>query len=515
MPSHSPLSPSLRAVAALAVAGLGLVAALAWLGTQAPANRAWVLLTAVAAGAVLLAYFVLAWRLDRRLDRLGAQAEVAAAAQRELLDAMEAAVVLWDSEGRLVVANRDFRTVYAPIAPMLQPGVRFEDMLRAAVAAGLVPEAGTDTDAWIAARVVAQRSPGLPMLRELPGGRWRRIVEQRLSDGSLLAHSADVTEVMEGRAAAERARQQLQDAIDALPEGFAYYDADDRLVVFNQRYREVYAASAALIQHGVRFADLVRHGLAHGQYPEAQGREQAWLAERLHAHHHPSGPLLQGLAGNRWVRIEERRTRDGGIAGVRNDVTDLVQREQALTQLNQRLDTLNGELAQLSDTDALTGLPNRRHFDRRLAEECGRAARHGVPLALLIFDVDHFKRYNDRHGHPAGDACLRRVAEVLREMARRPTDLVARIGGEEFAMLLPHFARAEAQGQAERCLAALDAAALPHGDSPVAPQVTVSGGGVQVQGGEAGLTPAWLLARADAALYAAKQAGRRRVLLCD
>lgn len=642
--------PLLRAAAALVAVGVALVAVLALLDTQTAANRLWSALAATLGAAAALANFVLVWRLAQRLEVLDAQAEAAAAQQREVLDAMQAAVVLWGSDGRLVTANRDFRDVYAPIAAHLQPGVRFEDALRTAVAAGLVPEADADTQAWITGRLAMQGSPGTPMLRQLPGGRWRRIVEQRLSDGSLLAHSVDVsdlvaaqaaltlarqdaeqarqrlvdavdvlpagfelfdaddrlvmvnrtalamypqlhdlvgqrptfeqvvrtnhargglpwvhseaaldawlaqrqaerrqpgephvyqvdthcwqrvherrtreggvvgvridvTEVMEGRAAAERARQQLRDAIDALPEAFALFDADDRLVLCNQRYREVYALSAALIEPGVSFEALLRHGLAHGQYPQARGREDAWLAERMHAHRQPGGPVLQELPDNRWMRIDERQTRDGGIAGVRSEVTELVHREQELTRLNQRLDLLNAELSRLSETDALTGLPNRRQFDRRLAEECSRAARHGMPLALLLFDVDHFKRYNDRHGHPTGDGCLRRVAELLREAARRPTDLVARIGGEEFAMLLPHHTGAEAAAQAERCLAAIETAALPHGDSPVAPHVTLSIGGVQVQAANAEFSPEGLCAEADAALYAAKQAGRRRVVL--
>jgi diguanylate cyclase (GGDEF)-like protein len=243
------------------------------------------------------------------------------------------------------------------------------------------------------------------------------------------------------------------------------------------------------------------------------GREEAWLAERLHAHRNPVGPVLVELPGNRWLRIDERRTRDGGVAGVRTDVTELVHREQALRALNQRLDELNAELSRLSETDALTGLANRRHFDRRLAEEVSRASRHGSSLALLMLDVDHFKRYNDRHGHPAGDACLARVAEVLRATARRPSDLVARFGGEEFAVLLPQHTPAEAQALAERCLAALDAAALPHGDSPVAPHVTMSIGAAHVQAPGSEFTAAELLRRADAALYLAKQAGRHRVVV--
>jgi diguanylate cyclase (GGDEF)-like protein len=323
----------------------------------------------------------------------------------------------------------------------------------------------------------------------------------------------DVTEAFTGRAAAEQATQRLQDAIDALPEAFALYDAEDRLVACNAPYRQIFGPEDIFIRPGVSFEEVVRHGVSICQYPQAEGRAETWIAERLAAHRNPQGPVLQALAGNRWVRVDERRTRDGGVAGVRSDVTELVLREQALTALNAQLDALNAQLAHLSETDELTGLANRRQFDRRLADECARARRHGTPIALLLLDIDHFKRYNDLHGHPAGDACLRQVAQVLRGTARRGGDLVARIGGEEFGILLPHHSAEEARTQAESCLAALAAAAMPHGHSPVSAQVTLSIGGVQVAQPAADLEPAGLVQRADEALYAAKHAGRQRLVL--
>ena len=213
----------------------------------------------------------------------------------------------------------------------------------------------------------------------------------------------------------------------------------------------------------------------------------------------------------RWVRTYERRMRDGGLVAIRLDVSELMQHEQELSLLNGRLAHLNQELSVQSQTDALTGLANRRAFDQRLAEEVSRAARHLMPLALLVVDIDHFKAYNDHYGHPTGDACLRQVATVLRECAGRPIDLVARLGGEEFAVLLPHQGSADALQVAERCLRAIDVAAIAHAGSPVAPHVTVSIGVAQL------IKPApdgaALLAAADAALYLAKRQGRRRVVL--
>ncbi len=159
--------------------------------------------------------------------------------------------------------------------------------------------------------------------------------------------------------------------------------------------------------------------------------------------------------------------------------------------------------------DGLTGVYNRRHFDERLASEWGRAARTGGALSVVLIDVDLFKRYNDRHGHQAGDDCLRRVATALKAGVRRPGDLVARYGGEEFVCVLPETGLAGAMLLAQQLGAAVHALQIDHGDSTAAPVVTVSLG-VCTQPGKAPGTAASLLREADAQLYLAKSMGRNR-----
>lgn len=309
-----------------------------------------------------------------------------------------------------------------------------------------------------------------------------------------------VRRLQQALADAERARRTLAEAVEALPAGFELYGPDDRLVMVNRRMVEMYPLIADLADRHPSFEEVVRTHHARGGLPDLPEGIDAWLATRQQQRRQGGVEHLFHQTDGRWIRVLERRTSDGGLVGVRIDVTEL-----------QRL---NAELGRLSETDALTGLANRRLFDQRLAEELSRAGRHGTALALAIVDVDHFKRYNDRHGHPAGDACLQQLATVLRETARRPGDLVARLGGEEFALLLPQDDAAAAAALGERCIAALDRAALPHGDSPVAPQVTISVGVADLT--SLGAAPeerdaSALLRAADRALYAAKLAGRHRV----
>lgn len=162
-------------------------------------------------------------------------------------------------------------------------------------------------------------------------------------------------------------------------------------------------------------------------------------------------------------------------------------------------------------TDALTGLANRRLFDLTLQRECQRACRQQRPLSLLLVDVDHFKRYNDSHGHAAGDACLREIARVIGRLAQRPTDCAARHGGEEFALLLADTGADGAWVVAHRLLRGIRGLRLAHGAPGAGDRVSVSVGVATLADALQPVGPVALMEAADAALYAAKHQGRDRV----
>ena len=172
----------------------------------------------------------------------------------------------------------------------------------------------------------------------------------------------------------------------------------------------------------------------------------------------------------------------------------------------------NEELLAMSETDALTNLANRRKFDLAYESEWERALRLQQPMAVVILDVDDFKQYNDRYGHQAGDNCLRTLAQVLREHARRVMDVAARYGGEEFALILPGMTGAEAASLADDVRRWVERAGIEHDGVGRGNVVTVSAG-------VAALVPARganrfeLLSAADAALYAAKAKGKNAVVL--
>jgi diguanylate cyclase (GGDEF)-like protein len=187
---------------------------------------------------------------------------------------------------------------------------------------------------------------------------------------------------------------------------------------------------------------------------------------------------------------------------------------QAMLQANlARADSLsqaNRELERLAGRDALTGLANRRAFDAHLADAWTRSQRSGESVAIAIFDVDFFKKFNDRYGHLRGDDCLRKVAESIGAIPLRERDLAARLGGEEFVLLLPATDTAGAAVVAERALEAIRDRMILHEDHP-AGMVTASVG-VAACRPMPGIDPAALLAAADTALYRAKETGRDRMV---
>jgi diguanylate cyclase (GGDEF)-like protein len=172
-------------------------------------------------------------------------------------------------------------------------------------------------------------------------------------------------------------------------------------------------------------------------------------------------------------------------------------------------------LKTLAAKDALTDLANRRSFDQALEMEWARGLRSGRPLALLFADVDHFKLFNDRHGHQRGDECLRAIAGVIGKTAIRPTDLATRYGGEEFAIIMPDTDMAAACAVAERLREAVMDLDIALGDARAAQCVTLSIGVAAHVPGSNDVGPDWLLGQADQAVYAAKNLGRNRVTSAD
>ncbi|WP_156386522.1 sensor domain-containing diguanylate cyclase [Aureimonas sp. Leaf454] len=210
----------------------------------------------------------------------------------------------------------------------------------------------------------------------------------------------------------------------------------------------------------------------------------------------------------RWIEATGRPL--GPELGYILALRDIERRKQAEDELGAAVLRLN----ELANSDGMTGLANRRRFDDSLEREISRAARSGAPISLLLADVDHFKTFNDTYGHPAGDACLRSVADILARTVRRPGDVAARYGGEEFAAILPETDTAGAFALAQSFRSAVAAASLEHVRSGFG-VVTISVGVVTLVPDPGVTTPSDMIRSADSALYRAKGSGRNRVVRFD
>ena len=205
-----------------------------------------------------------------------------------------------------------------------------------------------------------------------------------------------------------------------------------------------------------------------------------------------------------WVETQGEKLGhgEGHIVTIR----DISSRKRVEDLLHQA----NNHLQRMVMLDGLTGVGNRRALDATLNKEYRRAARSQMPLAVLMIDVDHFKKFNDLYGHPAGDACLKSIAGAVGGELRRPADFVARYGGEEFAVILPDTNQAGAAAIAERVRHAVELLSITHQANP-AKVATISVGVAVAWPQAAGSPEEELLKVADAALYVAKTEGRNRI----
>lgn len=223
-------------------------------------------------------------------------------------------------------------------------------------------------------------------------------------------------------------------------------------------------------------------------------------------------PIRHGRRLHGVLNLESTRSDffDAQARAVFDAVADLVAGAIHFARMADELTRANRKLEALSMVDGLTGIANRRRFDAHLQAEWTRLAAARAPLALLLVDADAFKLLNDVGGHLHGDECLRALARLCERACETPADLAARFGGEELVLLLPERDERAALAIAENLRRAVEAAAIPHRASPIAPHVTVSIG-VAAMVPAAARPPELLIAAADRAMYAAKLQGRNRV----
>lgn len=293
------------------------------------------------------------------------------------------------------------------------------------------------------------------------------------------------------------ARTQLADAVESISEGFALWDRDDRLVMYNARYRNIYPSLCDLLQPGLEFEAFVRAGLERGVMSHEQdGGIDESVQERLERHRNSVSAYEQQLCDGRWIRVSKRRTKSGRIVSILTDISERKESEATIERLAME--------------DALTGLPNRTQFHSRLTDAIDQSERTGRLVGVMLLDLDYFKKVNDTLGHPAGDELLRQVSGRIKDCLRS-TDTVARLGGDEFAVIVTNAQEPVAiTSIAERIVESL-ARSFDLDGQEVHTGTSV---GITIYPHDRGQSDQ-LLRNADMALYRAKEEGRGTYQLYD
>lgn len=303
----------------------------------------------------------------------------------------------------------------------------------------------------------------------------------------------------------------LLESIEVSSTPFAVFDSQDRLVAWNQPYERVHALAFSTLREKadrrhLQYADLMR--VVAEQTAKPDQVEQV-IREWVQDHRNPNGiGVDRYYPGVGWFRESKFKTRGGGIAGFAIDINENKRREAELELEIRRRRELEDQLRAQATTDSLTGLANRRAFLARGDSDLLRSRRYGDDLSVVMMDADHFKQINDVHGHGIGDAVLVKLAETAKS-AVRAVDIVGRLGGEEFAIILVHTSLHAAAGCAERIRASVAELSF---DGPKGPfSVTASFGVAQNRADDVAFST--MLNRADHALYSAKNHGRNQVAI--
>lgn len=412
-------------------------------------------------------------------------------ALRSALDEIETGVLLLDADLRAQFINRAFRRMWALPDAVADSKPSFVALMYHGRDTGIYEIAPTDMDAYVAGRINQIRA-GDPTSRDVrrTDGMVLRVQCVVLPNGGRMLSYADVTDIVRHSDELEL----LRSALDNISEGVMLLDTDLRARFLNLKVRNYFAVTAEQVAAHPAYRDLI------AKAPDAEMRgltaDQfgAYIANRIETAR-TAAPAAYDMVfpDGRHIRTHCSITADGGRMLTYCDITDLIRNAELLEKL--------------ATIDSMTGLYNRRHFMVLSEAEWSRFQRYQRPLTMLMLDIDHFKSVNDRYGHAVGDDAIVSVANAC-EGGKRNSDIAGRLGGEEFAVLLPETDAVQAKIVAERIREAV--AAHVFSVHKVRFNVTISVGIAQASVSMSGIDA--LLREADAALYQAKEAGRNRVV---
>ncbi|CAN7267729.1 diguanylate cyclase domain-containing protein [Bosea sp. LjRoot237] len=411
------------------------------------------------------------------------------------LDALGIGVCEYDEQMRALCWNQTFLQLFPEDEGEIYVGEPYADNLVRFYQRRLSPEEMPEIARHVAEGVTRHENQTQPF-EFIHNGRKLRASSLRAPDGGRVrlwqrldveSHSETAPELV----------LPVMDALRFIPDGASILDAKERVIAANNAFRRLYDLPKGTPVVGRTLDEIIAWC-----WREASPAG-AWRAAISNGLRYDGVPFEIELPGQRWLRLIARHSTGGVSFFTHADITAAKRQQNELLEAQEALRRANVALAELAETDGLTGLANHRRFIARLADASARPE----PLSLLMIDADHFKAINDRFGHLVGDACLKAIAEVIAAQITSASALVARVGGEEFGVLLgdtPIEAAREAATTIRRALRRVPWRLL-HGELT---GVTVS---IGLCAGEGPLDGKSLHARADEALYAAKRNGRDRI----
>ena len=444
-------------------------------------------------------------RLDTtEMVRQKRASEAARARLLAALNAYPAPFAIYDHDDCLVVWNDAYADSMVDDRAMLQVGQDRRDVARAAIAAGKFADAVGDEETWMSDahqdHAVAKSVQDL----ELAGDIHHRLLRSRAENGDLVLLRIDTTEIVRQRRALEATQDRLISAINAYPDPFAIYDADQNLVIWNPAYAKSMTDHPDTLYPGIGLRALLLEAARCGRIATGDKTVEQWVDD-----YYADDILKPGIedfefADDTHFRMVRSRAENDEHVVLRLNITEVIRQRRAVEDYAKRLETANAAITHQAHHDDLTGLGNRRYLARRFKEFVARRDTSGGEIAALHIDLDRFKQINDTMGHAAGDKVLLDTSERIQRVVG-PDDVVARIGGDEFIVLI--FEDAPSERPEELTETLLDALSRP----------TQFEGRECRFGASIGLarTPLSdvdeLLTNSDVALYKAKHRGRSQV----
>jgi diguanylate cyclase (GGDEF)-like protein len=368
--------------------------------------------------------------LDDALHLLDAKQEALLSQKSELetqnlrldaaLENMSQGLCMFDSEQRLVICNKLYAVLYGLEPEQVRPGTTLRQLLEYRHEKGVF--GNVDFEMFVG-NWLAEFSKASSRIQELADGRVLSIVRRPMPDGGLVSTTADITEREKLKATLVWQNEQLDAALNNMSHGLAMFDAEQRLVMSNKLYAEMYGLTPEQVKPGTTVGQIFEYRLANGSY-NVQDKKfvNLWVDDLDKKGSRIQGPAesrIHELADGRVISISVQQMTNDGLVVTHQDITEQRRMEERISHI--------------AHHDALTGLPNRVLLRKRLEQALsGRRRTEGV--AVLCLDLDHFKEVNDTLGHPVGDALLKSIAERLRGCAQE-SDTIARASGDEFVIV--------------------------------------------------------------------------------